>query len=150
MIPRRKFNGAKRNTEATESEDGVQMTEDRQSISSFERLEVFQKAYGVSLELHRRSQKFPKEEQYGGLAEQIRRASKSICANLAEGYGKQSHSDREFKRYISIAIGSSDEMRVWLRYCFDLGYIEETEWKHWSGSYKEISRMLQGLYRRWK
>ena len=86
------------------------MTDDRQSISSFERLDVFQKAYGISLELHRRSLEFPKEEQNGGLAEQIRRASKSICANLAEGYGKQSHSSREFKRYISMVIGSSDEM----------------------------------------
>ena len=126
------------------------MTEDRQCVSSFERLEVFQKAYGISLELHRRSQEFPKEEQFGGLAEQIRRASKSICANLAEGYGKQSHSSREFKRYISIALGSSDEMRVWLRYCFDLGYIREAEWECWRESYRTISRMLQALHRRWE
>ena len=125
------------------------MTEDRQGISSFERLEVFQKAYGISLEIHRKSLEFPKLEQ-DGLGDQVRRASKSICANLAEGYGKHSHSGKEFKRYISIAIGSSDEMRVWLRYCFDLGYIQETEWRHWRESYQEISRMLQGLYSRWK
>ena len=89
-------------------------------------LQVFQRAYSVSLEIHHKSLEFPRKEQYG-LAEQIRRATKSICANLAEGHGKQGHSGREFKRYISIALGSSDEMRVWLRYCLDLEYITETD-----------------------
>ncbi len=149
MDLRRKCNGAKHSTEATESEDRVQMTEDRRGISSFEDLKVFQKAYGISLEIHKRSMEFPRHEQYG-LAEQIRSASKSICANLAEGHGKQGHSSKEFKRYLSIAIGSSDEMRVWLRYCLDLHYIEETEWQQWRDEYKEISKMLQGLYRSWK
>ena len=125
------------------------MTDDRQGISSFKDLKVFQKAYGVSLEIHRKSLEFPKEEQYG-LADQIRKASKSICANLAEGHGKQGHSSKEFKRFISIALGSSDEMRVWLRYCLDLQYITKAEWEHWRDSYKEISKMLQGLHRSWK
>ena len=125
------------------------MTDDRHGISSFEDLQVFQKAYNVSLEIHKKSLEFPPKEQFG-LADQIRRASKSICANLAEGHGKQGHSVKEFKRYISIAIGSSDEMRVWLRYCLDLQYIDKTEWKGWRDSYKEISKMLQGLHRSWK
>ena len=125
------------------------MTDDRHGISSFEDLQVFQKAYNVSLEIHKKSLEFPPKEQFG-LADQIRRASKSICANLAEGHGKQGHSVKEFKRYISIAIGSSDEMRVWLRYCLDLQYIDKTEWKRWRDSYKEISKMLQGLHRSWK
>ena len=90
---------------------------------SFEDLEVFQRAYRLSLEVHHKTLTMPKIEQYG-LAEQMRRSSKSICANLAEGYGKRA-SKAEFKRYISIAIGSSDERRVWSRYCFDLGYISE-------------------------
>ena len=92
---------------------------------------------------------FPKSEQYG-LADQIRRASKSICANIAEGFAKQSYSSKEFKRYIMIAIGSSDEMRVWLRYCLDLTYIETETWQYWRDEYEEISKMLQGLYRSWK
>ena len=85
MIPRRKFNGAKHSTEAT----GVrrQNTGDRrQMIKSFEDLDVFQRAYKISLEIHTLSMEFPKREQYG-LADQVRRASKSICANIAEGYG---------------------------------------------------------------
>jgi four helix bundle protein len=118
-------------------------------ITSFEDLEVFQRAYRISLAIHEKSMNFPKSEQYG-LAEQIRRASKSICANIAEGFAKQRYSSSEFKRYIMIAIGSSDEMRVWLRYCLDLGYIEEDTWKTWRDEYTEISKMLQGLYRSWE
>ena len=118
-------------------------------IKSFEDLEVFQRAYKVSLEIHKISMDFPQREQYV-LADQIRRASKSVCANIAEGFAKQRYSSTEFKRYIMIATGSSDEMRVWLRYCLDLEYIDETTWKQWRGEYKEISKMLQGLYRSWK
>ncbi len=113
-------------------------------IKSFEDLEVFQRAYKISLEIHKVTMDFPKREQYG-LADQIRRASKSICANIAEGFAKQRYSSMEFKRYLMIATGSSDEMRVWLRYCLDLEYITEEIWNIWRDEYKEISKMLQGL-----
>jgi four helix bundle protein len=118
-------------------------------IESFEDLEVFQKAYRASLEIHRKSLEFPQNEQYG-LADQLRRASKSICANVAEGFGKRSQSVAEFKRFVMMAIGSCDEMRVWLRYCLDLGYIDEGRWQAWREEYKEIAKMLQGLHRSWK
>ena len=118
-------------------------------VKSFEDLSVFRKAYKVSLEIHKISMNFPRMEQ-NGLGDQIRRASKSICANIAEGFAKQRYSSKEFKRYIMIATGSSDEMRVWIRYCLDLGYIEEEIWSRWRDSYKEISMMLQGLYGSWE
>ncbi len=52
-------------------------------IKSFEDLEVFQRSYRISLEIHKESLHFPTVEQYG-LADQIRRAGKSVCANIAE------------------------------------------------------------------
>ena len=116
------------------------------SVSRFEELEVFQRAYKISLEVHRLSLTWPREEQYG-FGEQVRRASKSICANIAEGFGKQSASGREFRRYLTIAVGSADEMRVWCRYCLDLDYIDEPRWRLWSNEYREIAKMLQGLAR---
>ena len=112
----------------------------------FEDLEVFRRAYRVSLEVHRATLQMPQIEQYA-LADQVRRSSKSICANLAEGFGRQAQSKVEFKRFIRMSIGSADEMRVWLRYCFDLGYISDTQWKAWRDEYEEIARMLQGLHR---
>ena len=115
-------------------------------VSSFEDLEVFQRAYRLSLDLHRASLPFPKVEQFGGLADQMRRASKSICGNIAEGFGKQRHSNAEFKRYLLMAIGSADEMQVWLRYCSDLEYVDRKVCAIWHDEYRQIAKMLQGLY----
>ena len=117
-------------------------------VETFEDLDVFQRAYRISLEVHRASLSFPTVEQYG-LADQVRRASKSICANIAEGFAKQGSSAAEFKRYLQMATGSSDEMRVWARYCLDLDYIDEATWQRWRDEYHEISKMLQGLSRKW-
>ena len=117
-------------------------------IRSFEDLEVLQRAYRVSLEVHRSSLSFPVREQHG-LAERLRRSSKSICANLAEGFAKQRGSGPEFRRFLLMAIGSSDEVRVWIRYCHDLGYVDATTWQRWRDEYQEISKMLQGLRRSW-
>ena len=117
-------------------------------VEAFEDLEVFQRAYRLSLEVHRASLRFPPIEQYA-LGDQVRRASKSICANLAEGFAKQGRSAAEFKRFLLMAIGSSDEMRVWARYCLDLGYIDEATWQSWRDEYQEISKMLQGLSGKW-
>ena len=118
--------------------------ERRKRVVSFEDLQVFQRAYRKSLEIHQESLRFPPIEQRV-LGDQVRRASKSICANVAEGYGRQKRSKAEFKRFLQMAIGSSDEMRVWVRYAFDLGYIDETVWRRWRDEYQMISRMLQSL-----
>lgn len=120
----------------------------REQIKGFEDLEVFQKAYKLSLEIHQVSLKLPKEEQRC-LADQVRRASKSICANLAEGYGKQNVSVAEFKRFVLMSIGSADEMRVWIRYCYDLGYIAKEQWERYSSEYQRIAKMLNSLHREW-
>ena len=125
------------------------MPENRDKAGSFEDLEVFQRAYRLSLSIHRASLEFPALEQRA-LADQLRRASKSICANIAEGYAKQAASSAEFKRYLVMALGSADEMRLWLRYSLDLGYVEAARWRCWSEEYREIARMLQGLRRAWR
>ena len=78
----------------------------------FEDLDVFKRAYTVSLEVHRRSRDFPRSEQYGGLADQMRRSSKSICALIAEGSARQRSSSVEFRRYLVMAMGSADETRL--------------------------------------
>jgi len=118
-------------------------------VQGVEDLGVFRRAYALSLEVHRASLEFPRIEQFA-LADQIRRASKSICANLAEGFGRQGVSTAEFKRFVMMAMGSADEMRLWCRYCLDLGYIDEGTWQIWRQEYREIAQMLQGLHRSWR
>ena len=111
-----------------------------------EDLEVFGRAYQLSLAVHRFSLELPMLEQQA-LADQIRRASKSICANLAEGFGRQGWSRGDFRRFVVMAMGSADEMRVWIRYCADLGYLAAPQARLWQAEYREIARMLQGLMR---
>ena len=115
-------------------------------VRRVEDLEVFRRAYRLSLEVHRASLEFPRIEQFA-LADQIRRASKSICANLAEGFGRQRQSKPEFRRFLMMAFGSADEMQVWALYCRDLGYIGAETAERWQGEYREIARMLSGLHR---
>src|SRR6201987_3102033 len=104
--------------------------------STFEDLEAFQRAYRISLDLHQASPRFPTIEQHG-LADQMRRASKSIRGNIAEGYGKRRRSAAEFKRYLLMAIGSADEMQVWLKYAADLKYIDPAICERWRDEYRQ-------------
>ena len=108
-------------------------------------LKVFQRAYRLSLDLHRASIGWPRVEQYGGVADQLRRSSKSVCALLVEGGGRQAGSDAEFRRYLMMAIGSADEARLWCCYAADLGYVAPALAQDWQSELSEIARMLQGL-----
>jgi four helix bundle protein len=116
----------------------------REKVSSFEDLEVFKRAYRLSLEVHKASLDFPALEQRA-LADQLRRASRSVCANLAEGWGRRGFAPADFRRFVVMATGSADEMRVWLRYALDLGHVDEPTFHRWRQECLEISRMLQGL-----
>jgi four helix bundle protein len=108
-------------------------------------LKVFQRAYRLSLELHRVSLNWPRVEQYGGVADQLRRASKSICALMVEGAGRQPGSDAEYRRYLSMAMGSADEARLWCDYAADLEYVARETSLAWQDELSQIARMLHGL-----
>ena len=114
-------------------------------IKTFEDLEVYQKAFDLSIDIHKASLEFPKIEQFA-LSSQIRRASKSICANIAEGYSKQFDSNAEYKRFILIALGSANEMLVWLSYADRLGYIKNDQVKTYKDNYLTICKMLKSLH----
>ena len=118
-------------------------------VRSFEDLEVYQRAYRLALELHKASLQFPKIEQFA-LADQVRRASKSVCANIAEGFARQRGSSADFHRFLVLALGSSDEMKVWLSFCADLGYLPPADAKRMRDEYAIVARMLHVLRTKWK
>jgi len=124
----------------------LEVVEDKR-VWSHEKLDVWQKAFRVSLLIHEVSLTFPKMEQYA-LGDQMRRSSKSICANIAEGFAKQRMSKAEFKRFVMIALGSANEMLVWLRYAVELGYIEGEDFSNWYDEYESICKMLNVLHGR--
>ena len=113
----------------------------------YHKLDVYRKSYRLALEIHKMTLRFPKMEQYE-LGQQLRRSSKSIPANIAEGMGKQ-ESKADVRRYIKIALGSCDESRVWLEFSRDLGYLGSEEFRVYDERYREIGRMLQGVIKRY-
>ena len=118
-------------------------------MSSFRDLAVYQRSYKASIEMYRIvRERFPKEEIFG-LASQIKRASTSIPLNIAEGYGKR-ESINEVKRFLLMAIGSCDEMRVLIDMSRDLGFIDEHTHGYYEKEYDEIGKMLTGLRKNWK
>ncbi len=117
-------------------------------IQSYEDLEVYQLAFELAIVLHQLSLNFPKIEQYA-LGDQLRRASKSICANIAEGFARRAASVTEFKRFLSVAFGSSEEVRVWLSFAERLGYIEPAQALTLKSDYIRISKMLRSLGKAW-
>jgi four helix bundle protein len=114
----------------------------------FHQLDVFRKAYDLSLAVHRESLQFPKFEQFE-LASQLRRSTKSIPANIAEGMGRQM-SPKDVQRFLRNALGSCDETRIWLEYARDLGYNSEARFDDLHESYCEVGRMLNGLVSKWR
>ena len=112
-------------------------------MESFREIMAYQKAYKLSLEIHKLSMSFPGHEQTE-LGAQIRRATKSVTMNIAEGFGKQS-SLAEFKRFLVMARGSCAEIRVQLDYCKDLEYMKESEYSYFEEGYVEIGKMLTSM-----
>ena len=109
----------------------------------YENLAVYERSYRAGLSVYKVTSKYPREERYA-MTDQMRRASISIPLNIAEGYAKRS-SQEEFKRFLLMAIGSSNEMSVLIEYSKDLGYISEEQYVKASKEYDEIGRMLNSL-----
>ena len=91
----------------------------REPAKSFQDLIVWQKAHKLVLEVYRFSSSFPKTETYG-LLSQLRRASVSVPANIAEGFKKRSLADKV--RFLNIAQGSLEECRYYFILAEDLEY----------------------------
>lgn len=81
---------------------------------SFKELKVYQKAYALAIKIHHISKTFPKEETYS-LTDQIRRASRSVCTNIAEGYRKRRY-PKHFTSKMTDADGEASETTVWLAF----------------------------------
>jgi four helix bundle protein len=83
----------------------------KEEEKSFKKLTVWQRSYNLVLMIYKYSQKFPSSELYG-LISQIRRASVSILANIAEGSERQHK--KEFLQFLSIARGSLAEVETYM------------------------------------
>lgn len=111
-------------------------------MKDFRKLKVWGRAHRITLALYRATKGFPRDELYG-LRSQIRRSASSIGANLAEGCGRKG--DREFGRFLSIALGSASELEYHLILAADLGYLDGRTGIDLAREVIEVKRMISGL-----
>lgn len=90
----------------------------------FKELVVFKKAFEVSMQIFEITKSFPKEEKYA-LTDQIRRSSRSVCAQLAEASRKRMY-EAHFVSKITDADAENSETVVWIDFAFAAGYIDES------------------------
>lgn len=117
-------------------------------IKSFRDLEVYQESYKLMIIVHQKVKEFPIYEKMD-LASQMRRASKSIPANIAEGWAKRNH-EKEFKKHLDIAIGSANEMEVHVEMARDLSYLKKDFCEDILKRYNILGRKLFKLRKNWK
>ena len=111
-------------------------------MKDFRDLKVWEKAHSLTLDVYRSSQTLPLEEQYG-LTSQMRRASASIGANIAEGACRGG--DCEFGRFLRIALGSASELEYHLLLAHDLEFFDTINFERLSREVEEVKRMLASL-----
>jgi len=116
-------------------------------MENFKDLKVWGKAHDLTLAIYQKTRGFPKEEIYG-LTSQMRRASASIGANIAEGCGRRS--DPEMNRFVQIARGSVSELEYHLLLARDLGLLKVEEFTDLEAKVLEVQRMLASLSQRLK
>ncbi|HET6528311.1 MAG TPA: four helix bundle protein [Balneolaceae bacterium] len=109
----------------------------------FKGLTVYKLAYRLAMEIFELSKSFSKEEKYS-LTDQIRRSSRSVCSNLAEGYRKRIYPNH-FRSKMTDADGEASETQVWLDFAKDCKYINAEIHQKLYFEYQEVGKMLGSM-----
>ncbi len=126
----------------------VMLEPDKGPIRSYKDLRVYQNSLELLGPIHRLVLTFPDYEKFA-LADQMRRASRSVPTNIVEGYSRRS-SAKDFKHFLSISMGSANEMVVHLEICRQLGYGEGKTCAAFMESYETVGKQLHMLISRWR
>ena len=117
-------------------------------LQSFKDLEVYKESYDLAITINKLCIKLPLYER-NDLASQLRRASKSVPANIAEGWAKRRF-EKEFKKYIDSSLGSCNEMEVHLSMAKDLNYLDQALCEQLIKRYIGLGGKLTNLRNNWK
>lgn len=115
-------------------------------INSAKDLRVYQKAYALAMDIFRISKTWPPEEKYS-LTDQIRRASRSVCANLREAWAKRRYS-AHFISKLTDADGENSETDTWLDFARDCAYISSEEHVRLTSDCREVGAMVGKMLNR--
>ena len=112
-------------------------------IRTHRELEVYQKAFDAAMRIFELSKSFPKEETYS-LTDQIRRSSRSVCANLAEAWRKRRY-EKAFISKLSDSESEAAETQVWLEFAVQCGYMPRDDAKPLYQTYHAVLGTLVGM-----
>jgi len=115
-------------------------------IKNFRELSVYRLAFSVTMEIFNLTKKFPKEEKYS-LTDQIRRSSRSVCTNLAEGWYKRRY-PAAFICKLTDSISEAAETQTWLEFSLDCKYIDRITFDQLSEKYAHIIAQLLTMERK--
>jgi len=113
-------------------------------IQSFKDLIVWQKAFELCMDVYRATNSMPPEEKFG-LTFELRKTSRSVPSNIAEGHER--HTTAEYLRFLDIASGSRAELETQLLLAAALGYLPEQDSKPLLELCLEVARLLKSLSR---
>lgn len=108
-------------------------------------LDVYKRAFAAAMQLFELSKKFPKEETYS-LTDQLRRASRSVCANVAEAWRKRRY-EAHFKSKLSDSEAEAAESQVWIQFAVECGYLDKEVATPIYVEYDQTIAMLVGMIR---
>jgi four helix bundle protein len=117
-------------------------------IRRYRDLLVYQQAYRLALGVSQLSKAFPRQEQ-NELGKQVLRCSRSIAANIVEGWAKR-ESSAEFKRHLQIAMGECEETRFWLELASDEGCTPKAKAEPLEAEYAKLGMMIHNLWKEWR
>ena len=115
------------------------------AAQGYRALKVYQLAYTLAMEIFKESRAFPQDERYS-LTSQIRRASRSVAANIAEGYRKRQYPNM-FVSKLADSDAEATETLVWLDFARDCEYLSQEHHRELTAGYEEVGRMLNGMIR---
>ena len=114
-------------------------------IKSYKDLNIWKRSIGVVEDIYKVTKNFPKEEIYG-LTSQLRRSAVSIPSNIAEGFAR--FSNKEYKQFLFISLGSCAELSTQTTITVRMGYIESTKADQLLNEIDEISKMTMSLIKK--
>lgn len=112
-------------------------------MGGYRDLKIYQLAYELAMELFNESKSFPREERYS-LTDQIRRSSRSVAANVAEGFRKRRYPNM-FVSKMADADSEAAETQVWLDFACDCGYMSQKWHDELISGYEDVGKMLGGM-----
>ena len=113
-----------------------------EKIKDYKDLKIWRQAMDIVVEVYQLTSQFPKEEMFG-LTSQMRRAAVSIASNISEGFAR--HSNREYKQFLYVSLGSCSELETQTLIAGRLGYISQQEMNQLIEKLASQSKMTMSL-----